>query len=53
MIENIIKSFVKINDQLKIIEEPHLSLTRTVVLRHHWIDPFIETVQTKLRGCSR
>jgi len=30
------------------IVEPHLSLTKTVVLRHHWIDPFISSLQSRL-----
>ncbi|PSN39436.1 hypothetical protein C0J52_12355 [Blattella germanica] len=51
-----VKSFVdvvlecsKSTVSLKPSEECHVSLTRTVVLRHHWIDSFIESV----RECFR
>ncbi|PNF43255.1 U6 snRNA phosphodiesterase [Cryptotermes secundus] len=30
---------------LKPVDEHHISLTRTVVLRHHWIDSFFESVR--------
>lgn len=29
-------------------EEFHLSLSKTVVLRHHWIQPFIQSIRTGL-----
>ncbi|XP_055305183.1 U6 snRNA phosphodiesterase 1 [Sitodiplosis mosellana] len=34
-------------------EELHLSLTRTVVLQHHWIDEFVRSVEQKLRNTNR
>lgn len=33
---------------LTLSEEFHLSLSKTVVLRHHWIQPFIQSIQTGL-----
>ncbi|KAK9952191.1 hypothetical protein ABG768_018044 [Culter alburnus] len=33
---------------LKVSEEFHLSLSKTVVLRHHWIQPFIQSIRTGL-----
>ncbi|XP_051739741.1 U6 snRNA phosphodiesterase 1 isoform X2 [Ctenopharyngodon idella] len=33
---------------LKLSEEFHLSLSKTVVLRHHWIQPFIQSIRTGL-----
>lgn len=31
-----------------LIDDPHLSLTRVVTLRHHWIDPFVKQVRDKM-----
>lgn len=38
---------------LKMIPEPHISLTRTVVLLHHWIDTFIESVRVQFGNYNR
>lgn len=35
------------------IEELHLSLTRTTILRHHWIDEFVRSVQNNFKNVSR
>lgn len=35
------------------IEDLHLSLTRTVVLQHHWIDEFVRSVEQKLKNTNR
>lgn len=34
-------------------EEFHLSLSQTVVLRHHWIQPFTQNLKTGLAHCRR
>ncbi|KAM4734506.1 U6 snRNA phosphodiesterase 1 isoform 2-T2 [Anableps anableps] len=34
-------------------EEFHLSLSQTVVLRHHWIQPFTQSLQAGLSNCRR
>lgn len=34
-------------------EEFHLSLSQTVVLRHHWIQPFTQNLKTSLAHCRR
>ncbi|XP_036962666.1 U6 snRNA phosphodiesterase isoform X2 [Acanthopagrus latus] len=34
-------------------EEFHLSLSQTVVLRHHWIQPFTQSLQAGLVHCKR
>lgn len=34
-------------------EEFHLSLSQTVVLRHHWIQPFTQSLRTGLAACRR
>ncbi|XP_062856219.1 U6 snRNA phosphodiesterase 1 isoform X2 [Trichomycterus rosablanca] len=34
-------------------EEFHLSLSKTVVLRHHWIQPFVQSLRAGLTPCSR
>ncbi|XP_037539282.1 U6 snRNA phosphodiesterase [Nematolebias whitei] len=34
-------------------EEFHLSLSQTVVLRHHWIQPFTQSLRTDLAHCKR
>ncbi|KAF5269886.1 hypothetical protein FQR65_LT05684 [Abscondita terminalis] len=31
----------------------HISLTKTVVLKHHWIDSFMQSVQDKLQSIKR
>lgn len=30
------------------IDEPHMSFTRTVILRYHWIDEFVSSVKSSL-----
>lgn len=39
--------------QLTCSTEFHLSLSQTVVLRHHWIQPFVMSLQTGLAQCPR
>ncbi|XP_061677931.1 U6 snRNA phosphodiesterase 1 isoform X3 [Syngnathoides biaculeatus] len=34
-------------------EEFHLSLSQTVILRHHWIQPFIQGLKAGLAPCKR
>ncbi|XP_051979203.1 U6 snRNA phosphodiesterase 1 isoform X2 [Xyrauchen texanus] len=34
-------------------EEFHVSLSKTVVLRHHWIQPFIQSIRTMLTPCRK
>ncbi|KAL4623508.1 U6 snRNA phosphodiesterase-like [Arapaima gigas] len=34
-------------------EEFHVSLSQTVVLRHHWIQPFMLSLRVRLAQCSR
>lgn len=34
-------------------EEFHLSLSQTVVLRHHWIQPFTQSLRAGLVHCKR
>ncbi|XP_024138088.1 U6 snRNA phosphodiesterase isoform X2 [Oryzias melastigma] len=34
-------------------EEFHLSLSQTVVLRHHWIQPFMQSLRAGLTHCKR
>ncbi|KAM9814808.1 U6 snRNA phosphodiesterase 1 [Syngnathus typhle] len=34
-------------------EEFHLSLSQTVVLRHHWIQPFVQGLKAGLAPCKR
>ncbi|XP_041852563.1 U6 snRNA phosphodiesterase isoform X2 [Melanotaenia boesemani] len=34
-------------------EEFHLSLSQTVVLRHHWIQPFTQNLRASLANCKR
>lgn len=37
---------------LKPTDNFHISLTKTVVLRHHWIEPFVESVKERI-SCVR
>ncbi|XP_061578491.1 U6 snRNA phosphodiesterase 1 [Cololabis saira] len=34
-------------------EEFHLSLSQTVVLKHHWIQPFMQSLRASLARCKR
>ena len=34
--------------ELKCFQDLHLSLTRTVILRYHWIDSFVSTLRDNL-----
>lgn len=36
-----------------LMEELHMSLTRTSILRHHWIDEFIRSVQNSLQNIPK
>lgn len=38
---------------LETIENPHISLTRTVVLQYHWIPRFINDIKSKLTSIPR
>lgn len=38
---------------LEIIDNPHISLTRTVVLQYHWIQRFVNDVKSKLSSIER
>uniref|UniRef100_A0A8D3CI57 U6 snRNA phosphodiesterase n=1 Tax=Scophthalmus maximus TaxID=52904 RepID=A0A8D3CI57_SCOMX len=38
---------------LTLQEEFHLSLSQTVVLRHHWIQPFTRSLRADLAHCKR
>ncbi|XP_034061757.1 U6 snRNA phosphodiesterase isoform X1 [Gymnodraco acuticeps] len=38
---------------LTLQEEFHLSLSQTVVLRHHWIQPFAQSLKAGLMHCKR
>lgn len=38
---------------LEIIENPHISLTKTVVLQYHWIQRFISDIKSKLTPIQR
>ncbi|KAI4893373.1 hypothetical protein NFI96_004759 [Prochilodus magdalenae] len=38
---------------LTLAEEFHVSVSRTVILRHHWIQPFVQSLRTGLAQCRR
>lgn len=38
---------------LEIIKNPHISLTKTVVLQYHWIQRFVNDVKSKLSSIQR
>lgn len=39
--------------EVLILEDIHMSLTKTVILRHHWIDEFINSLQKDLSSFQR
>lgn len=52
----LIKANIKNDDkslEIHPIDDFHMSLTRTSVLRHHWIDEFIRSVQNSLNNVQR
>lgn len=52
--QNLLKSANTLeNVQFHVFEELHMSLTRTVVLRHHWIDEFVRSVEQSLTNAKR
>lgn len=34
--------------RLEPTDDFHVSLTKTIVLRHHWINPFVESVRGRI-----
>lgn len=48
MIEILSKTF----EDIHAIETPHLSLSKTFILRYHWIDSFFETLKEKLKDST-
>lgn len=39
--------------QFHAIDDCHISLTRTVVLRHHWIDEFVRSIEISLKTAHK
>ncbi|XP_055948060.1 U6 snRNA phosphodiesterase 1-like isoform X2 [Argiope bruennichi] len=48
MIENLRQTASSHNIEMQVPEDFHISLTRTLKLRHHWIVPFIDSLKAKL-----
>ncbi|CAG9818638.1 unnamed protein product [Phaedon cochleariae] len=44
---SVIKDAIPSNIEVKQIDEFHISLTKTVILKHHWIDSFIDSLRKK------
>lgn len=40
-----IKNIIPMDIELKEVDDFHISLTKTVVLKHHWIQPFVDSVK--------
>lgn len=53
ILEKVISTAKSHGIDLKPQEEFHLSLSQTVVLRHHWIQPFTQSLKAGLTSCSR
>lgn len=41
------------NVPLKPTDDFHISLTKTVILRHHWIDLFVESIKERITPVKR
>lgn len=53
-VEMIIKCFQNCYGiELQMCDDFHISLTRTFILRHHWIEGFVTSVKKQLNGISR
>ena len=56
-----VESMIELIENVWNVEEPkvqlfssvHLSLSKTVVFRHHWIEPFIQELKQKLSSVKR
>lgn len=46
--------FVQLGASFKIhpMKNVHISLTRTVVLHHHWINDFVQSIERQIKGIS-
>lgn len=42
-----------LNLELCEVKELHVSLTKTVILRHHWIESFVESLEKKFRNTQK
>lgn len=51
----LIKTSIKDESSLEVhpIDDFHMSLTRTIILRHHWINEFVRSVQKSLQNVQR
>lgn len=52
-IKNINTYFLSKQIKLEIMDDFHVSLTRTVILRHHWIEGFTALVKKQLSDIER
>lgn len=52
-VECITNFFQSSGFNLEICEDFHISLSRTVVLRHHWIEGFTSSIRKQLNGIQR
>lgn len=48
MIEDMLKVIERNGIKMNILSNLHISLSRTLKLRHHWIQPLIDSLKTKL-----
>ncbi|XP_054632431.1 U6 snRNA phosphodiesterase 1 isoform X2 [Dunckerocampus dactyliophorus] len=53
MMEDLLSTAAAFGLALTPQEELHLSLSQTVVLRHHWIQPFTQSLKAGLACCKR
>lgn len=52
-VNTLIKLFQHNGVKLSICDDFHVSLTRTIVLRHHWIEGFIASIKKQLSDFKR
>ncbi|EFX66971.1 hypothetical protein DAPPUDRAFT_302251 [Daphnia pulex] len=52
-VELITQCFQNYGIELQICDDFHISLTKTFILRHHWIEGFVNSVKKQLNGISR
>ncbi|XP_063801898.1 U6 snRNA phosphodiesterase 1 isoform X2 [Pseudophryne corroboree] len=53
MLEDLVSLARKNGVVLSKMNEFHISQSQTVVLRHHWIDPFVQSLRERLRSMNR
>lgn len=53
LIEILCSDIKEIYPNLENVDDYHISITKTFVLRHHWIEPFVKTVKENIENIEK